>query len=251
MESQLPKRLGKEPLVQVSFELRLVAHLPLSSILPGVLYSKLNCGDIRKTPHAEIPEVIRNNDPVFSFLPLVTLDWQGYQIHIGDRVIIISCNMPYEGWSSFKKRILELVDELILAPTSNMIDRVERFSLKYTDLIEAPFNSNFSELVNVSVNMGGHDFNLSSTQIRAEKKEGDSLVIMQMSGHAQVVFPDSNERNGLLIDIDCIKNKNRISFSSFCESFEQELNELHLLNKRVFFNFLSEKGLKNLEPTYE
>lgn len=251
MNSQLPTRLGKEPLVQATFELRLLTHLPMSNILPGVLYGNLKCSDLRKTPHAEIPEVVRNNNPSFSFLPLVTLDWNNYQIHIGDKVLILSCNMPYEGWLNFKKCILRLVDELKSNFTNNIIGGVERFSLKYIDVIEEPTNVNFSDLVNVNINMGGHDFNLSSVQVRAEKSEKDFLIIMQMAGQTQIIFPDGKEKNGLLIDIDCLKNKNKTPFSSFIGAFEQELDELHLMNKKVFFDFLSEKGLRYLEPSYD
>ncbi|MGN7971459.1 TIGR04255 family protein [Serratia sp. 22264] len=251
MKDQLPKRLGKEPLVNVVFELRFLTTLPLSNILPGMLYSKLGCNGLFKTPHAEIPEIIRNDDPNLAFVPLVYTNWDNYQIHIGDRVIVLSCNIPYMGWGEFKKYILKLVSELNDNNFDALVSGVSRFSLKYIDIIEAERGGDFSELINIDINMGGHELNLSSTQVRTEKNQDGILVIMQMAGQAQAILPDGKEKNGLLIDIDCINNKGNISFSEFQKLFESDLEILHSTNKKIFFDFLTTKGITEMEPHYD
>ena len=133
LSMKLPSKLGKEPLVTVLFEIRFTAKLALSNILPGILFSKLGCENIEPTPHAQIPEQIRRADPNLKYLPLVALKWQRYQVLVGDSSVVLSCDIPYLGWTDFRTHILSLINEL---EQTKLISEVERYSLKYVDVIE-------------------------------------------------------------------------------------------------------------------
>lgn len=221
--------------------------MPMSNILPGLLYQELECSGIHRTPQADIPDFVRNSDPNMAFLPLVFLEWGDYQIHIGDKVIQLVCNMPYKGWDIFKERINSL---LLKLKNSQLIVSAQRFSLKYMDIIEQ-VGSDISLLLDFNLKIGRNDFNLMSTQFRTEKYIDDAIIIMQIIGQASASFTNGKNKSGLLLDIDCIKNINDTPFNQFMDGLENDLDSLHHLNKVTFFNFLSEDGLNSLEPEYE
>ncbi|MBK1646811.1 hypothetical protein CKO25_19645 [Thiocapsa imhoffii] len=135
MNEKLPRRLHKEPIIDALFECRFLAHLPLSSILPGVIFSDLK-GEkkLERLPHAEIPEVIRNNDPNLQYIPLIRIRLADYSLMIGDRSMAVACNLPYQGWPHFKSMILSMMEILKQA---SLVDGLTRYSLKYVDLIES------------------------------------------------------------------------------------------------------------------
>jgi uncharacterized protein (TIGR04255 family) len=248
MSQALPSRLHKEPLINVLFEMRFEAGLPLSNILPGILYITLGCSDIVKTPHAELPEFVRNSDPNLAYAPLLYLTWDNYEIHISDRSVLLACKLPYKGWTQFKGKILELLEKINEA---SVAQGVERYSLKYVDLIKPSDDVNISSLLNINVVMGGNDFNLSSLQLRAERNEGDTIIIMQLLGQATAYLSDNSERSGLLIDIDCINNLNNPKLPTIMPSFSASIDKLHTVNKKAFFSLLTLQGTEYLEPSYE
>ncbi|MDD1616675.1 MAG: hypothetical protein CG439_1815, partial [Methylococcaceae bacterium NSP1-2] len=107
----LPKKLNKEPLLEALFELRFTCDFPASTILPGLLFSKLD-GDkrIEQLHAAQIPLEIRNSDPNLQFSPVSRLVWENFHINIGDRNISISCQFPnYPGWFKFKEAIEKII----------------------------------------------------------------------------------------------------------------------------------------------
>ena len=71
--TKLPKKLGKDPIIDVIFECRFDSRLPASNILPGIFYTKFSDEEkyLERLPQFEIPEFVRNNDPSMEYLPLV------------------------------------------------------------------------------------------------------------------------------------------------------------------------------------
>lgn len=246
--SRLPTRLRKDPLVTVVFELRFTSDFPASKILPGILFSQLGCSNLQNTPHSEIPESIRTSDPNLVYAPLVILQWGEYQIQIGDKSLQLACEMPYKGWCEFKKHIMEL---LIFIKNLGVIKGVERYSLKYIDIIDYKSNGSFKDLLDIDLKFGRNDFNIAGTQIRTEANYEDTIVIMNLIGQARADFPNGSFKSGFLIDIDCIKPLNHESFMEIVGNFPDYLEDIHDLNKNIFFGYLTEEGLEHLEAEYE
>ncbi len=248
LSMKLPSKLGKEPLVTVLFEIRFTAKLALSNILPGILFSKLGCENIEPTPHAQIPEQIRRADPNLKYLPLVALKWQRYQVLVGDSSVVLSCDIPYLGWTDFRTHILSLINEL---EQTKLISEVERYSLKYVDVIENVQNIPSSELLKINLKIGDSALNFPSTQLKTEMDVDGTIVLIQILGQARALLATGQEKDGVLVDMDTINLKTNTPLISFIATAEDELNSLHLTNMSTFFSLLSEKGLESLEPEYD
>lgn len=249
MVKVIPKRLKEDALVNVLFEIRFSSeNNTFSSIMPGILFTELSLKNSFRTPHFEIPEVVRQQNVDFKYLPLVGFSWGDYNILIGDNVLLLAVNSRYPGWETFKKHICTLMD---IVKKHDLISIVERFSLKYVDIIEYPSTEDIGEHLNMSVSLGDENYLGPYLNLRSEKQEGDAVIIIQLAGQARAEGPEIKTREGFMIDIDCIINKQNLSFEDFIQSFESELDSLHNKNKSVFFNFLTDKALDNLGAVYE
>lgn len=244
----LPIRLGNSPLVEALFEIRYQAQAPASSILPGYLYTALGCSEIVRTPHADIPDQIRQSTPELRFVPLTRLKWENYFINLGDNNIVISSGHPYEGWPKFKeiiKRILSKAHEL------RLIGITERYSLKYLDIFDMPGFTNPGDGLSFNIGFPGIKNDARSTHLRTEIPQGTQHHIIQYFGEAQGNLPGSISKKGQMLDIDSIQILEKISLEQLLSEFDTFMDTLHSQNKQLFFNLVSPEGLKALEPIYE
>ena len=81
-----PKKLGREPLLEVIFEFRFSAKISATNILPAVFLKPSNGSNenfkIDKLPSSEIPEFIRNQDPNLKYTPLLKIDRKDFNYFI-------------------------------------------------------------------------------------------------------------------------------------------------------------------------
>ena len=133
-------------------EVRMEKSTQLADILPGILFHELSPKPtIKRLPAAEIPRPMRVNDPALQFAPTQRLEWEDYIIAVGDRNITIGCKLPYPKWPNFKKTILEIID---LITKVGVAGKVERFSVKYVNLIEAPTLTEQIAKINLALRIG-------------------------------------------------------------------------------------------------
>ncbi|SDS33959.1 TIGR04255 family protein [Pseudomonas sp. bs2935] len=244
----LPIRLGNSPLVEALFEIRYQAKAPAASILPGYLYTALGCSEITRTPHADIPDQIRQSTPELRFVPLTRLKWESYFISLGDNNIVISSGHPYEGWPRFKEIINSILTK---AHGLGLIGITERYSLKYLDIFDMPGFTAPGEGLSFNVGFPGIQNDPRSTHLRTEINQGTQHHIIQYFGEAQGNLPGSILKKGQMLDIDSIQILENTSLDQILNDFDSFMDKLHTPNKRLFFNLISPEGLKALEPTYE
>lgn len=127
---------------------------------------------------------------------------------------------------------------------------MERYSLKYTDIIEYNHVGSIQELLNVELNIGGESVDLPRTQMRTEKESDGSIIITQLIGSADAELHSGTTKSGLLIDVDAINLVSNVELKALLQGNFTDLDELHKKNKVTFFNLLSEDGLNRLEPIY-
>lgn len=140
MSRQIPIRLEKEPLLEAVWEVRFDndGSSSIGEMLPGMLYQSLReCYPvIVRLPTADIPRPIAQQDEALRYVPTVRMEGPpdtSFAIHVGDRVVSLNNRRPYRGWVEFSKRIRELAK---LLKATGLIQKPQRFSLKYVDLIE-------------------------------------------------------------------------------------------------------------------
>jgi uncharacterized protein (TIGR04255 family) len=246
----LPQKLGKEPLVEAVFELRFKAKAPVSSILPGLVFAKLG-GDktIEQLPMADLPpSVLATLDPNFRYAPSVRIHWQNFVIFTGNQSTGLACKLPYPGWSTgFKSVILELVD---LIAGAALVDTVERFSLKYTNIIPAELGV-VTSVADFTLRLGANDAANNLFQIRAEIPKDDLISVVQIAAQASVVLPNGSSRKGVAIDVDTIAPLNYAQFASFLKNASEKLERVHSEAKTIFFGCLLPDTIAKLEPVYD
>lgn len=249
MPDKLPTKLNKEPLIDALFEMRFNSAPSASSILPGLLFSKLE-GEriIEDLPIAQIPKALRDADSNLRFAPLVRLNLEGFSINIGDRSLAIGCKMPYPGWSVFKPIILNTVK---LLKDTGLVQEVHRFSMKYIDLIPAHGTAMQVSAINSSVVLGKHTLTQEVFSLRIEIPKEEILHAVQITSSATAILPDGSKREGLIVDIDSIWNLSNPDFSQWLEQLPDQLELIHTANKAMFFECLRPETIDALEPVYE
>lgn len=248
MSDKIPVKLLKEPIIDVVFECRLNANFPISNILPGIFFSKFEGKkSIEKLPHSELPESIRNSDPTLQYLPLVKIRIDGYSLLIGDRSVSIACDLPYKGWDSFKAIIIRTISVL---KDSDIINGIDRYSMKYVDLIEAKDVADQVKLANFSLKIGRHHLTKEPYQVRMDIKVDGFTSIIQIISGVKVMKPKQKALEGFVIDIDTIKLTKGMSLKKMEENIEESLDCIHLICKKTFFECLTEEALTQLEAVY-
>jgi uncharacterized protein (TIGR04255 family) len=247
--TKLPVKLKDVPIVDAMFELRFKAAVPASSVLPGYLFSGLE-GEkqVQRLPTAELPEAMRNLDINLQYAPHIRIIWERFTILVSDRSFGVSCLLPYPGWSSFKKAIVQVSG--VIASTKLLIE-VERMSLKYTNIF--PYSlGKAREIVEFDLKLGTKDVRDGLFHVRAEISDGDALHLVQIAPQGLASLVDGSSREGTVIDIDTIRNnEDKVDPTKSFEHLPQRLDDLHLKTKAIFFSFLKAAAIEKLGPTYE
>ncbi|MGO8756001.1 MAG: TIGR04255 family protein [Gallionellaceae bacterium] len=245
----LPKKLKKEPLIDAVFEVRFTSAFPAGGVLPGLLFKGLK-GDKRleQLPLLQLPQVIRDADSNLRFAPLSRLDWQQFYINVGDRSVSVGFKYPYPGWNSFKPAIIEVMDVLNGA---DILKSVERYSLKYIDLLPATDLGEQVSLINFDVTLAGHKLEKEAFQIRIEIPRDGFIHAVQVVSSAMATLHTGKSRQGLIVDVDTIAILQGISFEELLSGFPDKLEVIHQANKKVFFDCLKPQTITALEPEYD
>ncbi len=248
-EQKLPKVLEHEPLVDALCEIRMDATAPLADILPGILFHKLDPKPtIQRLAAAEIPQPMRAKDPKLHFAPTQRLDWGEYVIAVGDRNVIISCKLPYPKWPNFKSKILEIVG--IIADV-NVAGSVERFSIKYVNLIEAGSIGEQISKIDVALKIGSLEVINDHIDIKVHHVEDGIVHLLTVVTGANAEIPINRKMSGVIVDIDSIRNIDPVPFANFSAGLEPELETLRQANKVKFFGCLKQQTVEEMGPIYE
>lgn len=62
---------------------------------------------------------------------------------------------------------------------------------------------------------------------------------------------DGKTQNGVLVEVDSIRNKATSDLSMFEQELPDLLEAIHASNKRMFFDCLRKSTIEYLEPIYE
>ncbi len=248
---KLPSKLGKEPLVDVIFELRFMASIAASDILPGALFSKLGGSSelkVQRLPASQLPEVLRKSDPLLRYAPLLNMEWGDFNLLIGDGSIAIGCKLPYPGWSSFKPAIIKVVTAVI---EIGIVQGVERYSLKYVDLVPAHELEAQVKALNWGIRMGKHQLREEVAALRIEISREEFLHIINVQTGAVASLADGRMLVGLALDVDTILSVSAGEPADVLADLPDRLDALHMANKSVFFECLTPETIQSLEPSYE
>ena len=246
----LPSKLGKEPLLDVVFEVRFRSTSSPTEILPGLLFADLSREDevkVTRLPMADLPAPIRHSEPSLRFSPLVQVELSRYLILVGERSLAIACKLPYPGWKEFRAIIIRIVSKLL---ESNFAESIERYSLKYVDLIATEDRAEQVRSFNCNIRIGDNQLTNQITNVRMETVNDGVVHAITILIGAQATLKSGEIRSGGVIDVDSIVNLTQMSPPEFLKQLSQLIDRLHDDNKAVFFNCLAPEALTALEPIY-
>jgi uncharacterized protein (TIGR04255 family) len=250
----LPSKLNKEPLVDALFEIRFSSSVPaLSNVIPGLLFSAFSpsAGSpmrIDRLPVAEIPVQIRNADQNLKFQPLIKLHTDRFTIMVGDSSVVLACLLPYPGWNSFKPKIMELVAVL---RNTKLIQTIDRYSMKYVDIIDGADITEQIKRINMELKVGTHKLASENFNVTVEIKRDPFIHLVQVAG-ASVATPLAGKpRTGVLISVDTISLFNTSDWTQFTAELPDRMDDIHLQNKTMFFECLTQETINYLEPIYD
>ncbi len=250
---KLPKKLEKEPLVDALFEVRFLPTVPgVSAVLPGVILSALQRSwheslQIERLQAADIPSQMRINDPVLKYQPLLKLSGASFMILVGDWSVTVGCKLPYAGWSAFKPKIMEV---MVALKDSHFVKELERYSMKYVDIVEQKTLSEQIRRANMEVRIGSHQLTAELFDVRLELKRDEFTNLLHLAGQAQVTLSTGETRNGLLIDVDTIVNHRTADLEQFARELPNRLEQIHTENKTRVFECLTPEAIEELGPVY-
>ncbi len=244
----LPKTLEREPLVEAVFEVRLNDVPPLADILPGFLLRDLGQGaSVSRLPAAEIPYPMRKEDLNLQFAPIQRVDLDGFSILIGDRNVIVSCKLPYPKWPKFMPMILDVIERITKVGLQGSI---ERYSVKYVNLIQAPTYQEQIAKIAINIELGDLKIGGEHFTLRVHRTEDDVVHILSISTGASGKI-NGNEVFGVLVDVDSIREVDMPDIPAFLAKLEVGLAGLRQTNKEKFFGCLTKDAIQEMGPIYE
>ena len=248
MKNKIPVRLKKEPLIEAVWEIRFLDAKPsVAELLPGLVFNALpdKYPNIIRLPSADIPAPIIEQTSKFRYLPKIRLEGKNQAVQIGEHMVSLSCRRPYSGWKTFSEDIRRLME---VVRDTGLIYGLERFSLKYIDLIELDDPPSLSCL-DLKLKMGGYEIDTRPLQLRTEIKECDLIHIIQVVSPAEASIPGESSRvRGVLLDIDSIRPMKE---NESWPDVDSHIDDVHLSSKKMFFGLLTSETIDNLEPEYK
>lgn len=248
-----PTRLGREdPIVEALCEMRFRSSgQGVGGFLPGILFPRLKASfpNLEKLPTIPLLPQLLTQNPSFAnlaFMPQYRLVGEGHVIAIGDNSLSVAVQSPYPGWMVFRDFVR---DTWGTALDSGLIDDVERFSIKYINLLSLSSDSDISSVAHVKLALGNRGGgNPQSLFIREERRSGDFINVTQLVCPATVNVPGKAALSGLVVDLDIIRSG---PFPDFNGTYLDMLDKAHTEVKNKFFDLLTQEALIKYEPEYE
>lgn len=248
MHIALPKKLNADPIIDAVIEIRVETAQPLGSLMPGVLHQVKEVGFLQsqELPAANIPEQIRRNDPNLMYQPLIKIELEdGFSLLVGDQVLALVSPIPYVGGDKFKNKALQVIRVLL---DLSVVESVQRVSIKYTDFLEANSLQELDTYLNLDFKLGNtHTPEINGYDLNFHITKENVLHLIRLVALTRL----SNNQEGMVLDIDTIKQINSTDIQDFKESLFKILNEIHTKSKVKFFSLLNRKALDKLEAVYE
>lgn len=252
MKKTYPKKLGKEPIVEAVFEVRLAegGKYPLSAIFPGAarMAFQNDIHRISKLPIADIPAPIREAQEEMRYQPVISIEENTVFINVSDRSVIVACRLPYIGWNRFREKIIEV---MTLLSELDAKREIERYSIKYVDFISSELGGNSLSSLNAELSIANKKITNETCFIRTEFNCGEYIKLVGLATNAKLNDKSRSNESGLVVDIDIIKNEGSLDIESFNSNLGNQIDKLHKISKETFFDCLSDMILGKLEPNYE
>lgn len=252
----IPIRLERDTILEALFEIRFQPKQGFpGSIFPGLLYGQKETRDryplLEELPGAKVPAEIVEADPNLRYVATHRLRGEKYSVQVGAKSVALSCPSPYTGWIQFKSEILFLTSALL---KTDLIERVERFSLRYINLLTHEEDVRGLQKLLLDIKAGGRDLTtdplIALSHLRTELHDEGFINILQVASPMTAEVKSTGEtKKGTLIDVDTIHALTE--GEDFVKNQETMLESCHKEEKKMFFSLLKPDTVQSLGPSYE
>lgn len=242
-------RLERDTIVEATFEMRFQStNAALSDLLPGILFAEFKgrFPRVLRLPASELPRQLQQVDPELKYAPRQGLASDTFQVLVGDFVLQVSNRRPYLGWADFKSMILSILSVL---EREALVKEVERFSLKYSNVIEAKDVNDIREqnsFIRLKAQLGGHDLTSQLTIIRTEVRTKGYINIVEIAPTTKIRISKDVQVGGLMASVDTIHNNP----PAFFGNRESLLDAAHEMEKEIYFGILTQETIDRHGPIY-
>ena len=249
MEKKVPVKLRKEPLIEAIWEVRFKSgKFSAVDLLPGLIFKALpdKYPNTVRLPTSFIPDPVAHVDPKLRYKPKVRLERKHQAVQIGEQMVSLSCRRPYPGWEIFSEDIQTLIKVI---RETKLIDKLERFSLKYINIIDLEHPPGVGCL-DFELKIGEYELDSRPIQFRIEIEEGKENLVhtLQIASPAEATLPGEPRIRGVLLDIDTIRPMKQ---DESWDDIDSHLNKVHSALIRMFFGLLKPETIEHLEPIYK
>ncbi len=253
MTTDLPIKLGKEPLLDAVFQVRFDSVGPASSLLPGLVLPLLPSPAqtaFESLPASQIPAEIRSQDENLKHAPLLRVTWgDKYAVLFGDTSLAVGCLLPYGGWNAgFKQAIIDILNSL---KNASFVSKIDSYSIKYVDFFDKnKLSLSGLDRFSIGVKIGEHSVDRQNLHLRVELEDAEFLHMTTIYTNAIVQQSAQMRLHGAILDVDTHRKNVNLNVDEFLSTLPEALDRIHLKNKKFFFSCLSPQGLEELEPIY-
>lgn len=247
MSTNIPIKLERDPIIEALFEIKFQASVSqVSTLLPGFIYPEL--GEGFESPERllgfDIPPAIIQAQPDLKYQPSFRIKGKSFFILIGDSSLIISCQRPYVGWDSFKAIILKLLKKL---EQTKLIKHVERYSVKYINLMREDDRAKQFRLLKFKAMLGDYDISEHQVVFQTEIIEDGLHNLVEIRSGALATFEDGKSESGLMLSVDVIS----FNVENFWSATEDSLEKIHNKEKALFYGLLTDEAINQCSPVWK
>ena len=239
---QLPRRIHPDPIVDSIVEIRFDAQIDRNAVF-GVLYFALRdqFPNVEPLPILQMPEMVREADPMFAHRPQYRISNNDYQIQIGSNVLTIGVLSAYPGWEAFSSIIQGIYNKL--SPLG-VIGTVKRLGIRYISF----FEGNIFDNLRLQLSVPGHEQGGFPTTCRFELPNGPFINTLSLANHTTLQRVNAGvTMTGSIVDIDTSLTG---ELNDFFSQMPELIDKAHQLEKELFYSLLTEEFLARLNPEY-
>jgi uncharacterized protein (TIGR04255 family) len=240
-----PTRFDKSPLVEAIFEMRFTTAPDRGvELLPGVMLSALGreFPRVEQLPLGALPRDIRAR-PEFQHAPVFKLQGENQVLQLGDRVVAFNVTGPYPGWPRFRDRAVRVAQAL---RASEQIVVLDRYSLKYLNLIDSPEAGSPTDPFNVRVEAQACELLLDGFRLRFETTVRGFRNIVEIASNATAA--GRPEKHGTMLSLDTIAES---VDPHFWNHIPERLDAAHEVLEHIFLALLRSETISAMGPSYD
>lgn len=233
--TQLPKTLGKCPIVDAVIEVRFETQLN-PNVVFALIYGKVQekfKGNVLALPISQMPPDLIQKDPALRFKPLYRVEGENCTLQIGAQMMAMSSKIPYIGWQSFSTLFYEITTSCF-----EHIGKITRLGLRYINF----FEGDISNKININFNLS-EKYQPRKLNIQTEVEVDGIPSTVQYSPNA--VW---QSKDGSVIDIDTFKLYQDETLG--LKDLLNDIESVHSCEKKVFISLLKDDLIQELEPQF-